>query len=79
MELPPLATPSPSADGDDFIAAARRAAQAAVQPKSMLNGIAPGAARMSEATSKKLLSLDMFTRKKTAKVEAPACWSHRVS
>jgi localization factor PodJL len=56
-------------ESDDFIAAARRAAQAAVQPKSMLSGISPGAARVSEKTSKKLLSLDMFS-KKQKKVEA---------
>jgi localization factor PodJL len=69
MELPPLQQPQALGDGDDFIAAARRAAQAAVQPKSVLNGISPGAARISEETSKKLLSLDMFKRKKKATAE----------
>jgi localization factor PodJL len=70
MELPPLPTSAPPADSDDFIAAARRAAQASMQPKSVLNGIAPGAARMSEETSKKLLSFDIFKPKKKAKLEA---------
>jgi localization factor PodJL len=56
---------------DDFIAAARRAAQSAVQPKSVLNGISPGAARVSEATSKKLLNLS-FLKPKKAKAAAPA-------
>jgi localization factor PodJL len=48
------------AEGDDFIAAARRAAQAAVQPKSVLNGLAPGAARASEEASKKILGLSFL-------------------
>ncbi len=58
--------------GDDFIAAARRAAQAAVTPKSMLSGIAPGAARMSEETSKKILNLGFLKAKKKTKAAAPA-------
>ena len=70
LELPPLPISEPQIDGDDFIAAARRAAQASVQPKSVLNGIAPGAARMSEETSKKLLNFGFFKSKKKAKVEA---------
>ncbi len=60
------------AEGDDFIAAARRAAQAAVQPKSVLSSISPGAARMSEASSKKLLRFDFLNSKKKAKAAAAA-------
>jgi localization factor PodJL len=51
--------PSPSG-ADDFIAAARRAAQASVQPKSVLNGLSPGAARASEEASKKILGLSFL-------------------
>ena len=67
FELPAIA-PAALA-GDDFIAAARRAAQAATQQKSMLSGIAPGAARFSEEKSKKLMSFKMPFRRgaKTAK------------
>ena len=54
----PAALPAALA-GDDFIAAARRAAQAATQQKSMLSGISPAAARFSEEKSKKLLSFKM--------------------
>ena len=54
------------ADGDDFIAAARRAAQAAVQPKSVLSGLSPGAARASEEASKKLLNFSLFKNKPKA-------------
>ena len=53
---------------DDFIAAARRAAQAANQQKSILAGISPGAARLSEESSKKLLNLSFF--KKTPRESA---------
>jgi localization factor PodJL len=52
-------------DGDDFIAAARRAAQAAVQPKSVLTNLSPGAARASEKASKKLLGGLFKSRHKT--------------
>jgi localization factor PodJL len=63
--LDPLAEPAQTAgDGDDFIAAARRAAQAAVQPKSVLTGLSPGAARASEEASKKLGKLSFFKGKK---------------
>jgi localization factor PodJL len=41
---------------DDLIAAARRAARAASEPKSILNGISPAAARLSEESSRKLWS-----------------------
>ncbi len=51
------------ADADDFIAAARKAAQASFQPRSMLSGVSPDLARVSEEGSKKLLSLSMFKRK----------------
>ncbi len=53
-----VADPAPLA-GDDFIAAARRAAQAATHQKSMLSGISPSAARFSEENSKKLMSFKM--------------------
>jgi localization factor PodJL len=53
-------------DGDDFIAAARRAAQVSVQSKSMLSGLSPGAARASEEASKKLLGGFLKRRKRTA-------------
>ena len=53
-------------DGDDFIAAARRAAQAAVQPKSVLTSLSPGAARASEKASKKLLGSIFKSRHKPA-------------
>ncbi len=55
-------------DGDDFIAAARRAAQAAVQPKSVLTGLSPGAARVSEKASKSLLASLFKSRHKPAAV-----------
>ena len=60
--------------GDDFIAAARRAAQAATQQKSMLSSISPSAARFSEEKSKKLMSFKMpFSRGgKVAKASALA-------
>jgi localization factor PodJL len=53
-------TETSPAEGDDFIAAARRAAQAAVQPKSVLNSLSPGAARASEEASKKILGLSFL-------------------
>ena len=69
---PLVADPATGAEGDDFIAAARRAAQAAVQPKSVLSGISPGAARASQEASKKLLKFSLFKGKpKAAKVAAP--------
>lgn len=52
---------------DDFIAAARRAAQASVQQKSLLSGLSPSAAKLSEEGSKKLLSLSMFKKKDKTK------------
>jgi len=69
---PFAAAPAPETDGagDDYIAAARRAAQAASQQKSLLSGISPGAAKMSEESSRKLLNLGFF--KKKAKPEAKA-------
>jgi localization factor PodJL len=51
------------AGSDDFIAAARRAAQAASQQKSILAGISPGAAKISEESSKRLLNLPFFKKK----------------
>jgi localization factor PodJL len=59
------------AGGDDFIAAARRAAQAASQQKSILAGISPGAAKMSEESSKKLLNLSFFKRKSASQAQGP--------
>ena len=49
------ATPPEPAPGgaDDFIAAARRAAQAALQPKGGLSGLSPGTGRSGEQSSKK--------------------------
>jgi localization factor PodJL len=55
--------PAAASDNDDFIAAARRAAQASFQPKSILSGISPGAAKLSEEGSKKLLKFGMFKGK----------------
>ena len=48
---------------DDFIAAARRAAQAAGSQKSILSSISPGMAKKSEIGSKKLLSFKMPFKK----------------
>ncbi len=59
-------------DGDDFIAAARRAAQASVQSKSMLSGLSPGAARASEEVSKKMLGGFLKRRKRSAASAQPA-------
>ncbi len=56
---------------DDFIAAARRAAQASVQPKSLLSSIAPGAAKLSEDSSKKLLGFGLFKKKANGKPKGP--------
>ncbi len=57
------------AAGDDYIAAARRAAQAASQQKSILSGISPGAAKMSEESSRKLLNLGFFKKKPKAEAK----------
>ncbi len=59
-----------TADSDDFIAAARRAAQASFQPKSILSGIAPGAAKLSEESSAKLKKFNLFKGKGKAKKPA---------
>ena len=48
---------------DDFIAAARRAAQAAGAQKSLLSGVSPGMAKLSESSSKKLLSFKIPFKK----------------
>lgn len=54
-------------DADDFIAAARRAAQAAIQPKSALSGLSPGATRSNDTDAKKGMSLSFLKgRKKKA-------------
>jgi localization factor PodJL len=50
------------AESDDFIAAARRAAQASFQPKSILSAVAPELARASEEGSRKLLSFSFLHR-----------------
>jgi localization factor PodJL len=60
------------AESDDFIAAARRAAQASYQPKSILSGVAPDLARVSEESSKKLLNLGFLKRKPVAAAQTPA-------
>ncbi|NMD08131.1 MAG: hypothetical protein GYA66_09150, partial [Phyllobacteriaceae bacterium] len=57
--------------GDDFIAAARRAAQAATQQKSILTGISPGAAKLSEENSRKLLNLSFFKKKPKQASQGP--------
>jgi localization factor PodJL len=72
--VPQLQTPDlnqPPVEGDDFIAAARRAAQAAVQPKSLLAGLSPGAARASEEASKKLLDIGFLKGRRKAKTAKP--------
>jgi localization factor PodJL len=69
-----LQTGAVQAEADDFIAAARKAAQASFQPRSLLSGVAPDLARASEAKSKKLLGLDLFKRKaqeNSSKVKRP--------
>jgi localization factor PodJL len=67
LEMPKIhVAPTPAPDGDDFIAAARRAAVAAQEQKSVLNGISPAAARFSEQGSKTLLGkfkLPFFNKK----------------
>ena len=57
---------------DDFIAAARRAAQAAGSQKSILSSISPGAAKLSTGGSKKLLNFKMPFKKaaKAAKTQS---------
>ncbi len=59
-------------DADDFIAAARRAAQASAQPRSVLSGLSPGAARASEEASKKLLGGFLKRGKKATPKVMPA-------
>ena len=60
-------------EADDFIAAARRAAQAAVQPKSALSGLSPGASRSGDAAAKKGMGLSFLKgRKKAPTANAPA-------
>jgi localization factor PodJL len=60
---------SSSAGTEDYIAAARRMHQASNQHKSILTGLAPGAAKFSEDSSKKLKSfkLPFIKGAKTAK------------
>ncbi len=55
---------------DDFIAAARRAAQAAGSQKSILSGVTPRAAKLGQGGSKKFLSFKM-PFKKGAKAANP--------
>ena len=60
-------------EADDFIAAARRAAQASVQPKSALSGLSPGASRSGDAAAKKGMGLSFLKgRKKAPAANAPA-------
>ncbi len=54
-----------SAPDDDYILMARRAHQAANSQKSILSGISPGMAKLSEGSSKKLLSFKMPFKKGT--------------
>ncbi|MCA0433792.1 MAG: hypothetical protein LCH46_11055 [Proteobacteria bacterium] len=74
-ESSPFLEPAmPAADaaplsGDDFIAAARRAAQASAQQKSIFAGVAPGMARASEVGSKKLFNISLFKRKPKQKTD----------
>ena len=56
---------------EDYIAAARRMAQASQQQKSILSGISPSAAKFSERSSKKLLSFKS-PFKRQAKIQKPA-------
>ncbi len=63
FELPPVALSTLA--GDDFIAAARRAAQAATQQKGLLGNKSPALARDSNGKSKKLLSFKMPFSKKS--------------
>jgi localization factor PodJL len=48
---------------DDFIAAARKAAQSSLQQKSILSAVSPELARVSEESSRKLLSLGFLKRR----------------
>jgi localization factor PodJL len=70
-EIPPQPVVN---DADDFIAAARRAAQAAIQPKSALSGLSPGATRSNDAAAKKGMSLSFLKgrKKKSASVMSAA-------
>ena len=51
------------AEADDFIAAARKAAQSSFSQKSILSGVSPELARVSEEGSRKLLSLGFLKRR----------------
>jgi localization factor PodJL len=59
-------------NGVDFVAAARRAQQAATEQKSILTNLSPGAAKLSESGSRKLKGFKMpFSRgEKTPKLTA---------
>jgi localization factor PodJL len=77
-QFPPLDAPKfipPTNSGmvdedNDFIAAARRAAQLSGGSKSVLSSLSPGAARASEEASKKLLGLKLFKRRSASKPAA---------
>jgi localization factor PodJL len=51
------------AEADDFIAAARKAAQSSFSQKSILSSVSPELARVSEEGSRKLLSLAFLKRR----------------
>ncbi len=51
------------AEADDFIAAARKAAQSSLHQKSILSAVSPELARVSEESSRKLLSLGFLKRR----------------
>jgi hypothetical protein len=51
------------AEADDFIAAARKAAQSSLGQKSILSAVSPELARVSEESSRKLLSLGFLKRR----------------
>jgi localization factor PodJL len=51
------------AETDDFIAAARKAAQSSIHQKSILGSVAPELARVSEIGSRKLLSFGFLKRR----------------
>jgi localization factor PodJL len=51
------------AETDDFIAAARKAAQSSIHQKSILGSVAPELARVSEVGSRKLMSFGFFKRR----------------
>jgi localization factor PodJL len=60
----PMAAPGLSpVDGDDFIAAARRAAQAAASQKSLLGVVTPGKARNKTEKSSSLFGLSFLSKK----------------